>query len=141
MIPRIEDGSSKNINLVRLSRNRASTSQNRARTSENRARISENRARPGENRARPGENRARTGENRARPDKNRASTNQSRVRPTTPNTVGFLRQQKTFPFPNQFIKKSVQSTGRFLIRLVESFKAIEMFAPIGVVEVGNGYAC
>ena len=120
MIPRIEDGSSKNINLVRLSRNRASTAENRTST---------------------GRNRARPGENRARPGQNRASTNQSRARPTTPNTVGFLRQQKTIPFPNQSIKKGVQSTGRFLIRLVESFKAIEMFAPIGVVEVGNGYAC
>ena len=134
MIPRIEDGSSKNINLVRLSRNRASTAENRTSTGRNRAR-------PGENRASTGQNRARTSENHARPGQNRASTNQSRVRPTTPNTVGFLRQQKTFSFPNQFIKKSVQSTGRFLIRLVESFKAIEMFAPIGVVEVGNGYAC
>jgi len=67
----------------------------------------------------------------------------SREDPPPPTLLVFCASRKpSFSLPsNHSIKKSVQPSGRFLIVLVESFKAIEMFAPIGVVEIGDGYAC
>src|SRR5699024_10769787 len=59
----------------------------------------------------------------------------SREDPPPPTLLVFCASRKpSFSLPsNHSIKKSVQPSGRFLIVLVESFKTVEMFAPIGVV--------
>lgn len=50
---------------------------------------------------------------------------------TTPTKERFSASAENPPYHN--IIKSVRLPGRFLLSLVKSFKAIKMFAPIGVV--------